>query len=93
MSKVFVAVEPKTESEKYIVSLTERFRDKTKVLLGDIVGYYANFYEFSGMTPDESDSLAKEIMKDGGDDLYRVAKHDNDMFNLGTFVMFCTVEQ
>lgn len=92
MRKLFVAVLPYSESEKYVVGLTGKNGLQTSVLLGDLVGWEANFYEIKGLkTRAETDELAKKIIDNAGKGVLRVTGTDEeDKFELADFVVHAT---
>lgn len=92
MEKVFAAVMPNSESEKYVVGLTGQFGSRSSVMLGALVGWEANFYEFSGMTHDDADFLARDIATNCGPGIFRVTRSDEESYELADFVRHATEE-
>ena len=93
---LFVAVLPKSESEKYIVGLAGKYGLKSRVLLGDIIGFDANFYKFEGLkTRNEIDELVKNIVVNCNteEEIFRVTgSNEKDKFELADFVIHATEE-
>lgn len=90
--KVFVAVRPDTTAEKYVVTISEEPSCiSSKVVLGDIIGFDHNFYEFDFMSVTSASLVIDELMifanVDPGD-MNRVTL-GGDNITIEQFIEYC----
>ena len=60
MAKVFIAVVPYTEAEKMVIDKLKGF--KSSCVLGEFVGYNANFYEVATYSKRKAQKLIDKII-------------------------------
>ena len=95
MAQLFIAVKPYSDCEGAIVKLGAAYKERMGVLLGEIVGYDANFYQISKIADNDLREEAIKIIdlcsKYDPSELYRVTA-TKDNCTMADFVKYAIIE-
>ena len=86
MEKLFVAVKEYGVKEKDVAGLQDPSILSRSCALGDIFGYFANFYEFNIKTHEDADRLARQLMENTYGEIYLITTAPEGKLDMTGFI-------